>query len=81
MKELANGYSPNSFTIKQGMPVKWLIDAQAPFSCASTIVMNKYNIRKSLIKGENIIEFTPRETGRITFSCSMGMYTGYFNVN
>jgi len=80
MKELANGYSPNSFTIKQGIPVKWVIDAEAPYSCASSLVMSKFNIRKNLVKGENIIEFTPRETGRVPFSCSMGMYTGVFNV-
>jgi len=80
MKELANGYSPNNFTIKQGVPVKWIIDAQAPYSCASSLVMSKYNIRKTLVKGENIIEFTPKEIGRIPFSCSMGMYTGVFNV-
>ena len=80
MKELANGYSPNSFTIKQGVPVKWIIDAQAPYSCASSLIMQKYNIRKNLVKGKNIIEFTPKEIGRIPFSCSMGMYTGAFNV-
>ncbi|MDO8668483.1 MAG: sulfite exporter TauE/SafE family protein [bacterium] len=80
MKELANGYSPNNFTIKQGIPVRWIIDAQAPYSCASSLVMSKYNIRKTLVKGENIIEFTPKEIGRIPFSCSMGMYTGVFNV-
>lgn len=80
MKELANGYSPNSFTIKKGIPVKWVVDAQAPYSCAASISMPKFNIRKNLVKGENIIEFTPKETGRIPFSCSMGMYTGVFNV-
>lgn len=80
MKQSANGYSPNNFTIKQGVPVKWVIDSQSQFSCASSIVMPKYNIRKNLVKGENIIEFTPKEIGRIPFSCSMGMYTGVFNV-
>lgn len=80
MKELTNGYSPNKFTVKKGLPVKWVIDAEAPFSCAASLVMPKYNIRKNLVKGENIIEFTPRETGRVPFSCSMGMYTGVFNV-
>ncbi|MFH0955710.1 MAG: sulfite exporter TauE/SafE family protein [Candidatus Falkowbacteria bacterium] len=80
MKETNSGYSPNNFTIKKGVPVKWVIDAEAPFSCASSIIMSKYNIRKNLVKGENIIEFTPTETGRLPFSCSMGMYTGVFNV-
>ena len=80
MKETGSGYSPNSFTIKLGIPVKWVIDAEAPYSCASTLIMPKYNIRKNLVQGENIIEFTPTATGRIPFSCSMGMYTGVFNV-
>jgi sulfite exporter TauE/SafE/copper chaperone CopZ/heme/copper-type cytochrome/quinol oxidase subunit 2 len=80
MAENDRGYSPNKFNIKKGSPVKWIIDAQAPYSCASTIVIPKLNIQKSLRAGENIIEFTPTEVGIINFSCSMGMYTGAFNV-
>lgn len=80
MTEVANGYEPNKFTIQKGVPVKWVIDAQAPYSCASSLVMNKMNIKKTLKKGENIIEFTPTEVGKLPFSCSMGMYTGSFTV-
>jgi plastocyanin domain-containing protein len=43
-------------------------------------MISKLNIQKRLKAGENIIEFTPKETGRLVFSCSMGMYTGVFNV-
>ncbi|OGH88929.1 MAG: hypothetical protein A2537_02055 [Candidatus Magasanikbacteria bacterium RIFOXYD2_FULL_36_9] len=42
--------------------------------------MTKYDISQPLKKGENIIIFTPTETGEIPFSCSMGMYTGKFVV-
>lgn len=80
MKQTAGGYSPNRFTIRQGLPVKWIIDSQAQYSCSSGLIMQKYNIRKNLVPGKNIIEFTPTQTGRISFSCSMGMYTGSFNV-
>ncbi|MFA6106166.1 MAG: sulfite exporter TauE/SafE family protein [Patescibacteria group bacterium] len=80
MAEVANGYEPNIFTIKKGVPVKWIIDAKAPYSCASSLVLPKQNIRKQLKAGENIIEFTPTEIGALKFSCSMGMYTGVFNV-
>lgn len=80
MVEGNNGYSPNKFSIKKGVPVKWIIDAQAPYSCASSIVVPQLNIKKSLRAGENIIEFTPDKTGKLPFSCSMGMYTGAFNV-
>ncbi|HZJ41047.1 MAG TPA: sulfite exporter TauE/SafE family protein [Candidatus Saccharimonadales bacterium] len=80
MTEENDGYSPNTFSIKKGVPVKWIIDAQAPYSCASSIMIPKLNIQKTLKAGENIIEFTPKSSGKLPFSCSMGMYTGAFNV-
>lgn len=80
MTENTNGYSPNSFTIKKNVPVKWVIDSKAPYSCASVMIVPKLKIQKFLAAGENIVEFTPTETGILPFSCSMGMYTGVFNV-
>lgn len=80
MKQLANGYSPNKFTIKKGIPVKWVIDSMEPYSCASSLVIPKLGISKKLVRGENIIEFTPTEVGTLKFSCSMGMFTGAFEV-
>lgn len=80
MTENNSGYSPNKFTIKKGIPVKWVIDAKAPYSCASSLISSKLGVRKSLKAGQNIIEFTPEETGKIPFSCSMGMYKGAFYV-
>jgi sulfite exporter TauE/SafE/copper chaperone CopZ len=80
MVENGSGYSPNKFSIKKDVPVKWVIDAQAPYSCASAIVVPKLAIRQNLVAGENTIEFTPREVGQLPFSCSMGMYTGVFTV-
>ena len=80
MTENSRGYSPNKFTIKKGVPVRWEIDAKDPYSCASSLMISKLGIRKSLKAGKNVIEFTPKETGKLPFSCSMGMYTGVFNV-
>ncbi len=80
MTENSNGYSPNNFSIKKGVPVKWIIDAKAPYSCASVLLIPKLKIQKFLSAGENTVEFTPTETGALPFSCSMGMYTGVFNV-
>lgn len=80
MTENNRGYSPNKFSLKKGVPVRWIIDAQAPYSCASALVVPKLGIQANLKAGENIIEFTPAETGQLPFSCSMGMYTGVFNV-
>ena len=76
MTENSSGYVPNSLSVKKGAPVKWVIQANEPYSCASTIVVPSLGIKKSLVAGENVIEFTPTEAGVINFSCSMGMYTG-----
>ncbi len=80
MTQTSSGYQPNTFTIKKDIPVRWVINSENPYSCASSIMSSKLGIRKNLEAGENIIEFTPQETGQIRFSCSMGMYNGTFYV-
>jgi sulfite exporter TauE/SafE/copper chaperone CopZ len=80
MTQTTDGYQPNSFIITKGQPVKWIIDSKDPYTCAASILSEKLGIRKNLVAGENIIEFTPEETGQIKFSCTMGMYGGVFNV-
>ncbi|TSC92168.1 MAG: Heavy metal transport/detoxification protein, partial [Candidatus Berkelbacteria bacterium Licking1014_96] len=80
MTQKSNGYSPNTFTIKQGVPVKWVINSTDPNSCAASLYAKELNVRSYLKYGENVFEFTPTEVGRINFSCSMGMYRGYFEV-
>lgn len=74
------GYKPNKFTIRKGIPVKWIIDAQDTSSCSGSIVASKIDVQKFLKPGINEIQFTPTEIGEIKFSCSMGMYTGKFTV-
>jgi len=80
MTQNSYGYSPNQFVVEKGKRVKWIITSTNNFSCASSLVMPKYGISRDLQKGENIIEFTPTQTGEIPFSCSMGMYRGKFIV-
>jgi sulfite exporter TauE/SafE/copper chaperone CopZ len=80
MTESSSGYAPSKFTIQQGIPVKWVIDAKDQYTCASTVIASKIGVRKNLSLGQNVIEFTPKEVGQIPFSCSMGMYRGVFTV-
>lgn len=80
MIESSRGYSPNQFTIKKNVPVRLIIDARSPYSCASSFMIPSLNISRQLKSGENIITFTPKKAGNIPFSCSMGMYTGNFRV-
>lgn len=80
MDQLAGGYSPNTLTVKKGVPVKWIITSKNQYTCAAFISMPAMNIQQPLQAGENVIEFTPTKTGKLQFTCSMGMYSGTFNV-
>ncbi|MDO8581615.1 MAG: sulfite exporter TauE/SafE family protein [bacterium] len=74
------GYSPNRFTIRQGVPTQWVINAKSNSGCLSVIQAPKLGIRTLLQPGTNVVEFTPRIAGVIPFSCSMGMFWGEINV-
>jgi len=75
-----NAY-PN-FTVQKGIPVVWDLkaDASSLTGCNQTLVLTAYNIQVTLKEGDNIIKFTPKETGTITYSCWMGMVTGQIQV-
>jgi sulfite exporter TauE/SafE len=81
MNVTASGFEPSVFTVKQGAPVKWVINGENVTGCTSTIIVPSYNISKSLKMGENIVDFTPKSKGVINFSCGMGMVRGKFIVN
>lgn len=80
MTQSSSGYKPNEFTIKKGIPVKWMIDARDLNSCSASIFAPGINIKKILSAGLNVIEFTPDNIGEIKFTCAMGMYPGKFIV-
>lgn len=70
-------------TVQAGTPVKWIIDASEGSlnGCNSRIYIQEYDILNySLETGENIIEFTPTETGTFIYSCWMGMIRGSITV-
>ena len=61
--------------VEVGKPVKWNIQASdgSINGCNNRMLIREYGIEKSLENGDNIIEFTPTETGTYTYSCWMGM--------
>jgi len=71
-----------SITVKSGIPVKWTINAPSGSinGCNETMYINEYNIEYSFTTGENIIEFTPTDTGTFRYTCWMGMKTGTITV-
>lgn len=78
---VSNGwYEP--ITIQQGIPVKWTLNASGDSlnGCNNSIVIPAYNLQIKLQTGENIIEFTPDQSGTFAFSCWMGMVRSSITV-
>ncbi|MDO8516526.1 MAG: sulfite exporter TauE/SafE family protein [Nanoarchaeota archaeon] len=80
MEVSGSGYSPNSFVLKKGVPVKWNVNVKQLTGCNSELVSNEYNVNARLKQGLNTFEFTPDKTGTFGFSCGMGMIRGSFIV-
>jgi len=74
------GYTPNTFTIKVGVPVKWRITVNEVTGCNRYLVMEEYGIDKEIYKGTNNVYFTPTTTGMLEFHCNMNMIKGKFIV-
>lgn len=75
------GYSPNSLTLRKGVPVRLTLKTTNVQSCSRSFTIPALNIQRLLPStGETVIEFTPKKLGALVFSCSMGMYTGRFNI-
>ena len=73
-------YEP--ITVQKGVPVKWIIQARDGEinGCNNRIVIPEFNKEKALEVGDNIIEFTPTESGTFGYSCWMGMIRSKITV-
>jgi len=74
------GWEPDSFVLKKGVPVKWIIDGQQITSCNKAIQVPTLGLKFDIKPGLQTIEFTPKEAGTIRWSCWMGMIQGVFIV-
>ena len=61
--------------VQEAVPLKWTIHVEGkylnPFN--DEIIIPAYNIRQKLHEGDNIIEFTPAESGIITYANWLGL--------
>ena len=78
---LANGYSPNYIRVKKDSPVTLTLVGKDAYSCASAFRIPSLRISKNLQPNESYtFSFTPKQAGKIAFTCSMGMYSGVIEV-
>jgi sulfite exporter TauE/SafE len=75
------GYTPRYIQVKKDVPVKLTLTSNGVYSCASAFVFRKFNIQTFLEPVDReTFTFTPTETGKFAFTCSMGMYSGVMEV-
>jgi sulfite exporter TauE/SafE len=69
-------YVPNRFTVKEGIPVEWRIDASEAAGCGRILIAPGLGVRKLLSNSSTTtISFIPSHAGEFGFNCGMGMMT------
>jgi sulfite exporter TauE/SafE/copper chaperone CopZ len=70
------------FIVQKGIPVRWIVSAKAEDlnGCNNPLTVPQYGIRKQLVPGDNLIEFTPDRDGTITYTCWMGMISSSIRI-
>lgn len=77
----SNGYEPRNIELIRGVPVRLTLKTNNTSGCSRAFVIPSMKIDRLLpVTGEEVVEFTPTKKGNISFSCSMGMFTGKFTV-
>lgn len=71
-----------AIVVKKGIPVRFNLHAESKNlnGCNGAIIIPEFGIEKGLAAGDNIIEFTPTETGTFGYTCWMGMISSEITV-
>lgn len=77
----SDGYNPRYVKVRKGVPVQLDLTSQDAFSCASSFVFRKFGIQEQLQPTDRkLFTFTPKESGKFPYTCSMGMFSGTMEV-
>lgn len=75
-----NGYA--DIIVQKDVPVRLVIHADKQYltGCNNEVVFRDFHIQQELTEGDNIIEFTPTDTGIFTYTCWMNMLKNHIKV-
>lgn len=74
-------YTPNYLQLQSGVPAKLNLVTSEGLGCTAAFTIPQLGVRKILQPSSTaLVEFTPQQKGRITWTCSMGMYSGIMEV-
>ena len=81
MNASSNGYSPNRFRVRVGVPTRMEVTDTGTSGCTNAIISKLWEGQIDLTPGEvSTKEFTPSKVGVYKFSCWMGMVSGTIEV-
>jgi plastocyanin domain-containing protein len=71
------GFEPGNLKLKPNVPAKITFLRQTNDTCATSVVISEYKIKKDLPLNEAVlVEFKPTKTGKFSFTCGMYMLKG-----
>ncbi len=76
MDEGSRGYAPSDTVVYAGIPIRWVINAESQFTCASAMRGVGSDFTVDLKTGENVVELPAMQPGTFAWTCVMGMYGG-----
>jgi sulfite exporter TauE/SafE len=77
----SRGYTANTNTLKAGVPVRLTLTTDGVLGCSRAFTIPDQNLFKLLpVTGTEVVEFTPEKPGTLIYTCSMGMYSGAFQI-
>jgi plastocyanin domain-containing protein len=78
--QVSSGYTPADTALYAGVPTRWIVESLDSNTCAAFLEVPSLGLSVTLHKGENTIDLPPLEPGRVSYTCSMGMYGGTLTV-
>jgi plastocyanin domain-containing protein len=75
------GFEPDRIEVKKGEPVRLAVTRKTEETCATELVIKEAKIEKELPLNKTVeIEFTPKKSGELTYTCGMNMVSGVLVV-
>jgi plastocyanin domain-containing protein len=72
-----NGFEPSRVKVHQGEKVRLVVTRKTQRTCATEIVIKDAGINVPLPLDKAVaVEFTPKKTGELRYTCGMGMIGG-----
>jgi len=72
-----NGFEPSKVKVKKGEKTRFVVTRKTDRTCATEIVIKDHGINRPLPMNEAVtVEFTPKKSGEIYYTCAMGHVRG-----